>query len=100
MLFNRDFKYAVLNRVGDHVKDQLKQSRNLDFFWSNKWDNSNGILTHLTNKHYSTEQKDFLEKSFTQDFVDKLTTIPKDSPNPLRVQLMEKIRDFIIGPNL
>ena len=46
-----------MNRVGDQIKDQLKRSNNMDFFWKNTFekDNSLGILTHLTNIHYSTE---------------------------------------------
>lgn len=85
LLFNKDFKYAVLNRVGDHIKDQLKHSQNLDFFWNTPFSAGSGILTHLTNKHYCTEQKDFLEKTLTFDFIEKLTKIPKDSPNPKRL---------------
>jgi hypothetical protein len=70
LLFNKDFKYAVLNRVGDHIKDQLKKSKNLDFFWTTPFSDGSGILTYLTNKHYSTEQKEYLAKTLTTDFMD------------------------------
>lgn len=56
LLFESDFKYALLNRVGDHIKDQLKSIQNQDFLWTNPFDaHESGILTHLTNKHYATE---------------------------------------------
>ena len=35
LLFGEDFKYILLNRVGDEIKDQLKNSRNMDFHWTN-----------------------------------------------------------------
>ena len=54
LLFNQNvsditYKYVVLNRVGDHIKDEFKNSSNLDFIWKNKYADAGnkGLLTHI-----------------------------------------------------
>lgn len=61
LLFGNDFKYILLNRVGDEIKDQLKNSRNMDFYWTNPFskDRNQALLTHVTNIHYSIEQSEY-----------------------------------------
>jgi hypothetical protein len=70
LLFGGKFKYALLNRIGDEVKDQLKDSRNMDFFWTNPFSKDGEdetILSHVTNIHYSLEQGEFFS-DFIQSF--------------------------------
>ena len=47
-----DYKYAVLNRIGDEVKDWLMESRQSDFLW--KGANNNTLISHVMPKHYSS----------------------------------------------
>jgi len=55
LLFGDQFKYALANRVGDQIKDQMKSTHNMDFLWTSSFSDKNAILTHLTNIHYATE---------------------------------------------
>ena len=51
----------------------------MDFLWTPPFSEQTGILTHLTNIHYSTEQEYYLEKERTQmknDLTANMTTIP------------------------
>ena len=55
LLFSDDYEFALLNRIGDDIKERLKKSKNMDFYWQSP-QKEKGIMTHLTNIHYNTEQ--------------------------------------------
>lgn len=57
LLFSHDYKYILLNRIGDKVKEQIRGMQGRDFFWRSPFNPERGLLTHVTNIHYSTEQK-------------------------------------------
>lgn len=52
-LMSQFYSNAVLNRIGDKVKDRLKDSREMQFHWTYE---DKELLTHVINNHYSTEQ--------------------------------------------
>lgn len=69
----------------------------MDFLWTPPFSEQTGILTHLTNIHYSTEQEYYLEKERTQmknDLTANMTTIPNHD------KILKHLRDTVLGPNL
>ena len=52
LLFGSDFKYALLNRIGDNIKNQIKNFKSTEFWWTNSLNPENGILTHVLKEHY------------------------------------------------
>lgn len=56
------FKYSVINRVGDQLKDELKRDKNMDFIWSNPFSPDSRLLTHTLYYHYNTMSYDMLKK--------------------------------------
>ena len=94
LIFSGDYKYAVLNRVGDNIKDQLKKSSQMDFLWTNPLNKDSGLLTHVLNIHYQTEQKEWLEHLLEIDKKQNQGQIKNHGKR------LKKIRDWIIGPNL
>lgn len=48
------FEYAVMTRVGDHLKADFKKSKNMDFMWRNPFKEESSLLTHILPNHYNT----------------------------------------------
>ena len=91
LLLADDFKFALLNRVGDEIKDQLRAEGVSDFLWTSPMKPEGGILAHVTNIHYSTEQQEYLRECANSS----------EWRNPhMREQILNNLRDWVIGPNL
>jgi hypothetical protein len=88
-----------MNRIGDQIKDQLKSSRSMDFLWTNPF-SPGGLITHLTNIHYSTEQMQFLENEVSNYKNVSFVDLSKEGLIKNHSQVLQKIRDYVIGPNL
>lgn len=89
IMFGSEFKHIVLNRIGDNIKDKLKDHRSMDFWWYNPNNKDQGMLAHVLNIHYQTEQKYFFENMVADS---GLLQEP--------VKRIQFLRDFILGPRL
>ena len=47
------YKAVVINRIPDHIKQEMKRSRTLEFFWYSPFSNQT-IFTHVLDSHYGT----------------------------------------------
>eukprot|EP00347_Sterkiella_histriomuscorum_P022331 403330858 len=66
------FENIVLNRIGDTLKNQLKQEHSMDFIWQNQFSQENdGLLTHVLHRHYDTLENDFLKKYLFEPLLQK-----------------------------
>ena len=88
-----------MNRIGDQIKDQLKASRTMDFIWSNPF-SPGGLITHLTNIHYSTEQMQFLENEVSNYKNVSFVDLSQEGLIKNHSEVLQKLRDYVIGPNL
>jgi len=66
----------------------------MDFLWTNPLQKDSGLLTHVLNIHYQTEQKEWLEKIVDNDHKKHKGKITNPGHR------LANIRDWIIGPNL
>jgi len=59
------YKYAVLNRIGDTYKDEMKEKRSREFFWRHELQDKEdpGLMTHVLYTHYETQNYHFLRKN-------------------------------------
>ena len=64
-------------------------------------DRDQALLAHVTNIHYSIEQSEYFH-DFMQSFRHNTSLLDglKDRPYTEIKKIMEKLRDFVIGPNL
>jgi hypothetical protein len=93
LLFGGRFKHALLNRVGDFAKNELKKRQSLSFMWSNPLNEDKHLLTHVLPEHYQTQQFSMLKGFLDTDKVFGRS----ESEDRKR---MKKVRDLIIGPML
>ena len=104
LLFSGDYKYAVLNRIGDTVKEQLKEGKAMDFWWYSPLDPSEGLLTNVLNIHYQTEQIAFMEEMASVDKQNLNKTKAKNKTVSIEgkelKQRLRVLRDLILGPRL
>lgn len=65
--------------------------------WTPPMSDQGGLLTHLTNIHYATEQEFYLEKervNMKNELEKNSTVIPNHD------KILKHLRDTVIGPNL